>query len=57
MQVTAVCWPELGRGFGGILVHPLTGKSLPKSSGEFLSQKLNVEAFVCVLRSFSTCAF
>ena len=42
----------LGRGFDQNFDDPLTGKSMHTSSGIFLSQKLNVEAFLCVLRSF-----
>ena len=42
----------LGHGFGHIFDHLLTGKSMPTSSGIFVSQKLDVEAFLCVLRSF-----
>ena len=39
-------------GFGHIFDHLLTGKSMHTSSGIFVSQKLDVEAFLCVLRSF-----
>ena len=42
----------LGHGFDQNFDDPLTGKSMHTSSGIFLSQKLNVEAFLCVLRSF-----
>ena len=42
----------LGHGFGHIFDHLLTGKSMHTSSGIFVSQKLDVEAFLCVLRSF-----
>ena len=42
----------LGHGFGHSFDHLLTGKSMHTSSGIFSPQKLNVEAFLCVLRSF-----
>ena len=49
LQVRADC---LDHGFDQHFDHPLTVKSLSTSSGDFLSQKLDVEAFLCVLRSF-----
>ena len=49
LQVRADC---LDHGFDQHFDHPLTVKSMGTSSGDFLSQKLDVQAFLCVLRSF-----